>query len=431
MRAAFLIAMLVVVLMSTVQAAIFSSTDPVTTITDANFDKLVTKSKEVWVLMFYADYCGHCKNSAPAFVQSCKALNGIAKCGVVDGTANQQLGSKFQVQGFPTFKIFGSDRTTPIDYNGAREAKPIASAVLKEIRATISSRLDGGDGAKKSNNNNNNNKASGSGGNNNGGAKGGANVQLTAQNFKNEVISSPNVWLVAFKASWCGHCKAMASDWIAAAKEFSPSSPIRFGEIDCPTHQSVCGDYGVQGYPTIKLFINGKPTDYNGGRNKDDFVRFMKQQEGKAKPTPKPIELTTQGEFDKCMEDSICIFASLPDIRDSTVEERNNYIKVLTEAAAKNKKHQISWVYSFARLHRDFENAVGIGQNGFPAIVLIHKGKAIYSPLYRSFTLDNINDWANKAGNGQVTQAIKYESLPAIQNVPLWDKKAYTPKDEL
>jgi hypothetical protein len=39
-------------------------------------------------------------------------------------------------------------------------------------------------------------------------------------------------------------------------------------------HQSTCGQYGVRGYPTIKVFGSNKeaPSDYQGGRDSGSIV---------------------------------------------------------------------------------------------------------------------------------------------------------------
>jgi protein disulfide-isomerase A6 len=48
--------------------------------------------------------------------------------------------------------------------------------------------------------------------------------------------------------------------------------------VDADAHGSLGGQYGVQGFPTIKLFyvLNGaiKSSDYNGGRTAKDLVAF-------------------------------------------------------------------------------------------------------------------------------------------------------------
>jgi hypothetical protein len=35
---------------------------------------------------------------------------------------------------------------------------------------------------------------------------------------------------------------------------------------------------GVQGYPTIKYYVNGKENDYNGGRSFDDLSAFVEEK---------------------------------------------------------------------------------------------------------------------------------------------------------
>jgi len=32
-------------------------------------------------------------------------------------------------------------------------------------------------------------------------------IELTASNFKKEVLDSDSLWMVEFYAPWCGHCK--------------------------------------------------------------------------------------------------------------------------------------------------------------------------------------------------------------------------------
>jgi protein disulfide-isomerase A6 len=80
-------------------------------------------------------------------------------------------------------------------------------------------------------------------------------------------------WL-QFYAPWCGHCKALKPAWIDAASQLA--GRVRFGAVDCTVHTSTCSRYGVQGYPTIKVFGSDKksPQDYNGGRDTSSLVSF-------------------------------------------------------------------------------------------------------------------------------------------------------------
>jgi protein disulfide-isomerase A6 len=77
---------------------------------------MVVKSDEVWMVEFYAPWCGHCKNLQPEWEKAAKALKGIVKVGAVDADQYKSLGSQFGVQGFPTIKFFGADKKTPLDY---------------------------------------------------------------------------------------------------------------------------------------------------------------------------------------------------------------------------------------------------------------------------------------------------------------------------
>lgn len=44
------------------------------------------------------------------------ALKGVVNVGAVDGTVSQKLSQKYQIQGFPTIKIFGADKRSPTEY---------------------------------------------------------------------------------------------------------------------------------------------------------------------------------------------------------------------------------------------------------------------------------------------------------------------------
>lgn len=46
------------------------SKEDVIELTDANFEELVLDSPDLWLVEFYAPWCGHCKNMAPAWAVS-------------------------------------------------------------------------------------------------------------------------------------------------------------------------------------------------------------------------------------------------------------------------------------------------------------------------------------------------------------------------
>jgi protein disulfide-isomerase A1 len=88
-------------------------------------DYVINSDKEVLV-KFYAPWCGHCKTLAPHYDEAAKRLanNPNILLVKVDSTENEVSG--VDIQGFPTLKFWGKDKTAdPIDYNGGRDAEGI------------------------------------------------------------------------------------------------------------------------------------------------------------------------------------------------------------------------------------------------------------------------------------------------------------------
>lgn len=56
------------------------------------------------------------------------------------------------------------------------------------------------------------------------------------------------------------------------------------GIVDATIHEQLAQKFQIKGFPTLKLFQNGKlKTDYNGQRTVDDIYRFMKSNAVKNK----------------------------------------------------------------------------------------------------------------------------------------------------
>jgi thioredoxin-like negative regulator of GroEL len=66
----------------------------------------------------------------------------------------------------------------------------------------------------------------------------------------------------------------MKPDWDKLATEYADSSVVVIGDVDCTVHQDLCGEHGVKGYPTIKVFMGGEPDDYKGGRSLKDLKKY-------------------------------------------------------------------------------------------------------------------------------------------------------------
>ena len=102
-------------------------------LTDDNFDKNVLDSEDVWMVEFYAPWCGHCKNLEPEWAAAATEVKeqtkGKVKLAAVDATVNQVLASRYGIRGFPTIKIFQKGES-PVDYDGGRRRSDIVSRAL-------------------------------------------------------------------------------------------------------------------------------------------------------------------------------------------------------------------------------------------------------------------------------------------------------------
>ena len=65
-------------------SSMYGAKSDVVKLTTANFNKDVVNSADIWLVEFYAPWCGHCKNLVPEWEKAAKALKGIVKVGAVD-----------------------------------------------------------------------------------------------------------------------------------------------------------------------------------------------------------------------------------------------------------------------------------------------------------------------------------------------------------
>jgi protein disulfide-isomerase-like protein len=80
------------------------------------------------------------------------------------------------------------------------------------------------------------------------------------------------------QSPWCGHCKVLAPEWSLAAKALkSHSPPITLAKLDASQsdNKPIASIYGVRGFPTIKLFRKGEPTEYKGPRTSAGIVEYL------------------------------------------------------------------------------------------------------------------------------------------------------------
>ncbi|VEU23205.1 DEKNAAC104339 [Brettanomyces naardenensis] len=101
-------------------------------INDTNFEDVVLKSNKTTFVKFYASWCGHCKKMAPAWeaLEHSYASRDNLQFVEIDGDKFNKYSKKYNIQGFPTLKLFKSeDVSDPIDYSGARDVDSMVNFV--------------------------------------------------------------------------------------------------------------------------------------------------------------------------------------------------------------------------------------------------------------------------------------------------------------
>ena len=118
----------------------------------------------------------------------------------------------------------------------------------------------------------------------------------------NQVINDNEFVLVEFYAPWCGHCKSLAPEYEKAAealKNNEATSKIILAKVDATTESKSAGEYGVQGFPTLKWFVKGKALEYSGGRTSETIINWVKKKTGPATTT-----LSSAAEVEKFHSDA-------------------------------------------------------------------------------------------------------------------------------
>lgn len=111
-------------------------------LTDENFDRLVLKSEDMWIIEFYAPWCGHCKKLAPQWEEAATELKGKVKVGALDATVHTLKAAQYGIEGYPSIKYFPVGKKDPdqiLDYNGGRTSNNVINWALDMLAENIPS----------------------------------------------------------------------------------------------------------------------------------------------------------------------------------------------------------------------------------------------------------------------------------------------------
>jgi thiol-disulfide isomerase/thioredoxin len=95
--------------------------------------------------------------------------------------------------------------------------------------------------------------------------------------------NSSDAELMFFHVDWCPHCKTALPEWEKIKKEYNNKKinghRILFLEYNCTeeTEETTkkIETYKIEGYPTIKLKIDGRVIEFDAKVNKENMEQFL------------------------------------------------------------------------------------------------------------------------------------------------------------
>uniref|UniRef100_A0AAQ5Z146 protein disulfide-isomerase n=1 Tax=Amphiprion ocellaris TaxID=80972 RepID=A0AAQ5Z146_AMPOC len=184
-----------------------------------------------------------------------------------------------------------------------------------------------------------------------------------------------DIWLVDFYTPWCGYCKKLEPVWYEVGVELrSSGSPVRVGKMDATAYSGMASEFGVRGYPTIKLLKGDLAYNYKGPRTKDDIVEFANRVAG-----PAVRALPSKQMFEHMMKRHDVLFVYVGG--ESTLKEKYNDVA----------SELIVYTYFFSASEEVLPESMSLPE--LPAVIVFKDGAYF---TYDEYEDGSLSSWVNK-----------------------------------
>ncbi len=99
-------------------------------------------------------------------------------------------------------------------------------------------------------------------------------IEITTENFENEVLKADVPVLVDFWAVWCGPCKMVSPIIDELADDFEGRAKV--GKVNVDEQMELAEKFKVMTIPTVMVFKNGEMVEKSvGAKAKADFAQML------------------------------------------------------------------------------------------------------------------------------------------------------------
>lgn len=100
-----------------------------------------------------------------------------------------------------------------------------------------------------------------------------SHIDVTSENFKQEVLQSDKPVLVDFWASWCGPCRMLGP----VLEELGEEHPeIKICKVNTDDERELAISFGIDSIPCVISFKDGKQIDKSGFCQQGQVARFTR-----------------------------------------------------------------------------------------------------------------------------------------------------------
>ena len=100
-------------------------------------------------------------------------------------------------------------------------------------------------------------------------------IELSDDNFEEEVLKESRPVLVDFWAVWCAPCRIIAPVIDEIAESYG--AKIKVGKVNVDDNSKVASQYGIRSIPTVILFKDGQVADQVIGANAAEIKKIVEQ----------------------------------------------------------------------------------------------------------------------------------------------------------